>query len=61
MKEENKHPKPVCQPDKEALDYKYQEEMKNACRGYISDTATYDVTYNAIIVPCDYTSTEVAE
>ena len=27
----------------------------------LPDTATYDATYNTIIVPCDYTSTEVAE
>lgn len=39
MKEENKHPKPVCQPGNEVPDCKYQEEMKNACRGYIGGTA----------------------
>ena len=27
----------------------------------LPDTATYDATYYSFIVPCDYTSTEVAE
>lgn len=39
MKEENKHPKLVCQPGNEVPDCKYQEEMKNARRGYICGTA----------------------
>lgn len=42
MKEENKHPKPVCQSGNEVPDCKYQEEMKNAQRGYINSTALTD-------------------
>lgn len=39
MKEENKYPTPVCQSGNEVPDCKYQEEMKNARRGYICGTA----------------------